>query len=148
MACLLESGGARELTTSARGRHKAVSKRNLSQIDPVILGLLPYESEIAYLNASGMVEFRPASAGDPVRMLRLVLGAHFDNRQMWHVGPFFLPGEGFDIQAVMQLAHTIRGVRHPDENRRGHRNKSFNLTQRNLKRFDVATERFHRFYGR
>ena len=87
------------------------------------------------------------SDGYLVGLLRLRLGAHFHDRQMGHVRPFFLRGQSRDIQPVVQFAHAVGGVGHAHEYRRGERTKGLNLTQRYRKRLHLAADLFQSFTG-
>ena len=120
-----------------------LSEGYFGKINPVVLGLLADESQIPDLDASRLIKFRPALAGYPVSVLRLVLGPHLYYCEVRHIRPLFLIGYGVHIQPVVQLAHSVGGMGHPNKYGRGYGNKGFDFAQRNLERLDFLTELFH-----
>jgi hypothetical protein len=52
------------------------------------------------------------------------------------------------IQTIMQVMHAVSASGHPDKNGRSNRDKSFNVPEKDLERFNLATDIFKRFQRR
>jgi hypothetical protein len=73
-------------------------------------------------------------------VLRLVFGTHLYDRQVGHVGPFFIACQAVHIQQIVDLAHTVSRVGNPYKYGGSYRDKGLNFAQGNLERLDVFAE--------
>jgi hypothetical protein len=81
-------------------------------------------------------------------VLRLVFGAHLHDRQVRHVGPFFLASQAIYIELVVQLPHSVRSMRNPNEHSRSHWNERLDLSERDLEGFKLFADLFQCVNGR
>jgi len=113
---------------------KAPSELNRSQINPAIERLLANERESFQQDAATAGIVFPALAGDIVCRLRQRLGGHFDNGEVWYIGPLFLEVQFGRVQLLVEFTHVRGGGIDTDEYRRGHWHEGFHASQSDFER--------------
>src|SRR5438093_1049842 len=124
------------LTRSAR--HQAAAQRNPRQINPLVRLLRAHKGEFLHVNAAAARKLCPAVAGSHISFLRLAFSAQFCNGEMWHVRPLLRRSQHLRVEPVVQFAHAITRVRHPNKNGRSDRDEAFHFTQSNFEGIGMA----------